>query len=200
MIKLRYITALTVLLLIIHSFASADNWPGWRGPNGDGTSSETNLPLKWDSTTNVIWKIPVPGIGYSSPIVWEERLFTVTATEETHEKKLLCYDTKNGSLLWQVTILKSPFESKHIDNSFASGTPVTDGKSVFVSALDGDSVIVAAYDFSGKELWLQRPGTYSSPHGCSLSPILYKDKVIINADSKGDAFIAALSRSDGHPL
>jgi len=114
MIKLRYITALTVLLLIIHSFASADNWPGWRGPNGDGTSSETNLPLKWDSTTNVIWKIPVPGIGYSSPIVWEERLFTVTATEETHEKKLLCYDTKNGSLLWQVTILKSPFESKHM--------------------------------------------------------------------------------------
>jgi outer membrane protein assembly factor BamB len=147
-----------------------------------------------------MWKVPVPGIGYASPIVWEEKLFTVTALTETQEKQLLCYDIKTGSLLWQVTVLKNPLERKHPDNSFASGTPVTDGKSIYLSFLDGDSVVVAAYDFSGKQLWIKHPGTYASPHGYSVSPILYKDKVIINADSKGDAFIAALSRTDGHTL
>ncbi len=200
MVNVRIIGVIVVLLFIFQSVAMAENWPGWRGPNGDGTSSETNLPVKWDSTTNVLWKVPVPGIGYASPIVWEEKLFTVTALTETQEKQLLCYDTKTGGLLWQVSVLKNPLERKHPDNSFASGTPVTDGKSIFLSFLDGDSVVVAAYDFSGKQLWIKRPGTYASPHGYSVSPILYKDKVIINGDSKGDAFIAALSQADGNTL
>ncbi|HEY3388155.1 MAG TPA: PQQ-binding-like beta-propeller repeat protein, partial [Prolixibacteraceae bacterium] len=154
----------------------------------------------WDSTTNVLWKVAVPGAGYASPIVWGDRLFTITARPETQEKLLLCYDTKNGSLLWQATVIKTPFENKHNDNSFASGTPATDGTTVYVSFLDGESVVVAAYDFSGKQIWIQRPGTFSSPHGYSCSPVIYKDKVIINGDSKGDAFIAALSRKDGHTI
>ena len=200
MLNVRLLISIVALLFIFQLVTMAENWPGWRGPSGDGTSSEINLPVKWDSTTNVMWKVPVPGIGYASPIVWEEKLFTVTALTETQEKQLLCYDIKTGSLLWQVTVLKNPLERKHPDNSFASGTPVTDGKSIYLSFLDGDSVVVAAYDFSGKQLWIKHPGTYASPHGYSVSPILYKDKVIINADSKGDAFIAALSRTDGHTL
>ncbi|MEI8049751.1 MAG: PQQ-binding-like beta-propeller repeat protein, partial [Bacteroidota bacterium] len=68
----------------------------------------------------------------------------------------------------------------------------------YVSFLDSISVVVAAYDFTGKQIWLQRPGTFSSPHGYSCSPAIYKDKVIINGDSMGDSFIAALSRKDGH--
>ncbi len=200
MVKLRCLIAVLVLLFLFQSVIMAENWPGWRGPNGDGTSSETNLPVKWDSTTNVLWKVPVPGMGYASPIVWEEKLFTVTALTETQEKQLLCFDTKTGSKLWQVTVLKNPLERKHPDNSFASGTPVTDGRSIYLSFLDGDSIVVAAYDFSGRQLWKKRPGTYASPHGYSVSPILYKDKVIINGDSKGDAFIAALSQADGHTL
>ena len=186
--------------MTLATVTQAENWPGWRGPNGDGTSSETNLPTKWDSTTNVLWKIPLPGAGHASPIVWGDKLFTVAAKAETQEKLLLCYDTKNGNLLWQVDVLKSPFENKHNDNSFASGTPVTDGTYVYVSFLDGESVVVAAYDFTGKQVWIQRPGTFSSPHGYSCSPVIYKDMVIINGDSKGDAFIAALSKTDGHTI
>ncbi len=197
----RFLNAIVVIMMLTSlTAAQAKNWPNWRGPNGDGTSTETNLPTKWDSTTNVLWKVPVPGIGYASPITWGDKLFTVTAKPETHEKLLLCYDIKNGNLLWQVDVLKTPFENKHNDNSFASGTPATDGTSVYVSFLDGDSVVVAAYDFAGKQLWMQRPGTFSSPHGYSCSPVIYKDKVIINGDSKGDAFIAALSRTDGHTI
>jgi outer membrane protein assembly factor BamB len=182
------------------SVTHAQNWPGWRGPNGDGTSSETNLPVRWDSITNVVWKTPVPGKGYSSPVIWKDKLFITTAIQETHEKILLSYDCKNGKLLWQKTVLKTPFEGKHDNNSFASGTPATDGIKVYVSFLDGKDVLVAAYDYSGNQVWVQRPGTFSSPHGYSCSPVLFEDKVIINGDSQGDSFVAALSKADGHIL
>ena len=189
-----------VLLLVtatLFSSAQAQNWPNWRGPNGDGTSAEINLPVKWDSVTNVLWKSEVPGSGHSSPIIWENKLFTLSAISETQEKMLLCYDAENGDLLWQKTIIKSDFENKHNDNSFASGTPATDGKLVYVSVLDKDDVLVAAYDFSGKQVWVQRPGKFSSPHGYSCSPALFEDKVIINGDSQGEAFVAALNKIDG---
>ncbi len=179
------------------SVTQAQNWPGWRGPNGDGTSIETNLPIHWDSVTNVLWKSRVPGIGYASPIVWGDKLFTVTALTETQEKVLLCYNCKNGNLLWQKTMLKGNFEIKHDNNSYGSGTPATDGTLIYVSFLDGQDVVVAAYDFKGKQIWLKRPGTFSSPHGYSCSPLLFGDKVIINGDSQGDSFVAALSKADG---
>jgi len=199
--KFRNLCVIVVILVLsLHTVTKAENWPNWRGPNGDGTSSETNLPTKWDATTNVLWKVAVSGIGHASPVVWGERIFTVTANIDTQEKLLLCFDTKNGNLLWQTTVLKTPLEKKHNDNSFASGTPATDGQYIYVSFLDGESVIVAAYDFDGKQIWLQRPGTFKSPHGYSCSPALYKDKVIINGESQGDAFIAALSKTDGHTI
>jgi outer membrane protein assembly factor BamB len=189
-----------VIFLIVFnciSLTQAQNWPCFRGPNGDGTSSETSLPLKWDSVTNVVWKVPVPGNGYSSPIIWKDKLFITTALNETQEKALLCYDCRNGRLLWQKTVVKGPFEGKHDNNGYASGTPSTDGSMVYVSFLDGKDVVVAAYDFSGKQVWIQRPGTFASPHGYSCSPVLFKDKVIINGDSQGDSFAAALSKADG---
>jgi outer membrane protein assembly factor BamB len=198
MINFRLIICnLTFLLLISVSGAVAQNWPCWRGPNGDGTSSENGLPAKWDSVTNVIWKVRVPGSGYSSPVVWEDRLFLTTDLAGTHEKVLLCYSCKNGNLLWQKTVLNTAFEQKHDNNGYASGTPATDGKMVYVSFLDGKDVVVAAYDFTGKQIWLKRPGTFSSPHGYSCSPVLFEDKVIINADSQENSFMAALGKADG---
>jgi hypothetical protein len=192
-----FISILTFLAAVNVQYSQAQNWPNWRGPNGDGTSIETNLPTKWDSITNVDWKTAVPGKGYSSPVVWNDRLFLTTAIQETQEKVLLCYDCNTGKLLWRQTVLNTPFEGKHNDNSHASGTPATDGEKVYLSFLDGKDVIVAAYDFAGKQVWLKRPGTFSSPHGYSCSPVLFEDKVIINGNSLGDAFIAALSKADG---
>jgi outer membrane protein assembly factor BamB len=198
MTNLRFISLiLFVLILNSVTVTQAQNWPGWRGPNGDGTSIETNLPVKWDSKTNVLWKIPVPGTGYSSPIVWNDKLFLISALVDTHVKVLLCYSCKNGALLWQKTVINSPFEQKHDNNSYASGTPVTDGVMIYVSFLDGQEVIVAAYDFKGNQIWLKRPGTFASPHGYSCSPVLFDDKVIINGDSQGDSFVAALNKADG---
>ena len=96
-----YFIALTLLLAGFIPVSEAQNWPNWRGPGGDGTSIETNLPTNWDSETNVLWKSPVPGIGHSSPIIWEDKLFIASALPETREKLLLCYDCNNGNLLWQ---------------------------------------------------------------------------------------------------
>ena len=142
-------------------------------------------------------KFAVPGSGHSSPIVWEDKLFIVTAKPETQERILLCYDSNNGKLLWQKTVLKTILENKHSDNSYASGTPATDGNLIYVSFLDGEDVLVAAYDFTGKQIWIQRPGTFSSPHGYSCSPVIFENKVIINGNSKGDSFVAALNKTNG---
>lgn len=198
--NLLYPILIFSLLINALSETSAQNWPCWRGPNGDGTSMETNLPVLWDSVTNVVWKVAVPGIGYSSPVVFNEKLFITSALPDTQEKILLCYDNRNGKLLWQRTVVKSPFERKHDNNSHASGTPATDGKMVFVSFLDGSNVVVAAFDLAGRQVWLQKPGTFESPHGYSCSPVLYEDKVIINGSSQKDPFVAALSKSDGKIL
>jgi outer membrane protein assembly factor BamB len=194
---IKYSYTFLFISVLSLSVSNAQNWPNFRGPNGDGTSVEKNLPVKWDSVTNVVWKTRVPGTGYSSPVVWKERLFITTALQATQEKVLLCYDARTGKLLWQKTVVKSPFEGKHDNNSHASGTPATDGTKVYLSFLDGKDVVVAAYDFSGKQIWLVKPGTFASPHGYSCSPVLFEDKVIINGDSQGDSFVAALSKTDG---
>jgi len=190
---------LGVLLVCLNS-ALAENWPCWRGPRGDGTSLETNVPTRWDAATNIVWKTALPGVGHASPIIWGDRVFTITALKGTRQRVLLCLDRQTGKLLWRKTVLRVALERLHRDNSYASGTPATDGEKVYLSFLDRREVVVAAYDFSGKQLWQVRPGTFASPHGYSCSSVLHEDKVIINGASKGAAFLAALSRDDGRTL
>jgi outer membrane protein assembly factor BamB len=191
------ISTLIAYFLFAATYAAlAEDWPGWRGPRGDGTSLEKNIPTRCDAE-HMLWKTPVPGTGHSSPIVCGDRVFTLTALPDKEDRLLLCFDRNTGAMLWQHTVLHAAMENKNNENSFASGTPATDGEKIYVSFLDGNDVVVAAHDFSGKQIWQVRPGTFSSPHGYSCSPVLFQDKVIINADSKGNAFLAALSRADG---
>ena len=180
--------------------ASAENWPGWRGPRGDGTSLQTNAPVHWSATSNIVWKSEIPGVGHASPIVWDDRVFTVTSLAETEERCLLCLDRRTGRILWQKTVLKSPMEAKHSLNSHASSTPVTDGTLIYVAFLDVHEMVVAAYDFSGQQRWLVRPGPFASKHGFCSSPLLFKDKVIVNGDHDGDSYLVALDRQTGKEL
>ena len=193
---------LMVALLALNGAQSAhcENWPGWRGPRGDGTSLETNLPTQWSATSNLVWKTELPGNGHASPIVWEDKVFTVTCLPETEERKLLCLGRTTGKILWQETVLKSPLEGKHRLNSHASSTPATDGKLVYVAFLDVNQMAVAAYDFSGKQKWLVRPGTFASKHGFCSSPILFENKVIVNGDHDADSYLVALDRETGKTI
>lgn len=193
-------TLIIGILLFLSNFSQAENWPGWRGPRGDGTCTEKNIPTNWDPA-GALWKTELPGKGHASPIVWGDRVFTVTGLTATKERVLLCLDSNTGDILWQQTVVQGPLEKLHKENSYASGTPATDGKRVYVTFRVGDEIIVAAHDFvSGRQLWLVRPGTHKGEWGFNNEPVLYKDKVIIDGDSKGDSFLVALSRVDGKTL
>ncbi|HOX55848.1 MAG TPA: PQQ-binding-like beta-propeller repeat protein [Candidatus Paceibacterota bacterium] len=176
---------------------SAENWPCWRGPRLDGTSREKGVPVHWNATNNVLWQTELPGSGHASPIVWDGCVFTVSAMSDTQDRLLLCLDRRTGKLLWQQTVLTAPLERKHGLNSFASSTPATDGELVYVAFLDRGQMFVAAHDFKGRRRWVARPGPFASVHGFCSSPILYRDKVILNGDHDGDSYLVALSRADG---
>jgi outer membrane protein assembly factor BamB len=192
--------------------AAAENWPGWRGPRGDGTSLEQNIPTQWNGPAGggIAWKVPVPGVGHSSPVVWGDRVFLVSCLTDTEERVLLCFDRTSGKTLWQTTVLAAPLEKKHTLNSYASGTPATDGERVYVAFLEADfgslkertpgSVVVAANYLDGKRLWQVKPGRFASVHGFCSSPVVYKDKVIVNGDHDGDAYLLALDRATGQTV
>jgi outer membrane protein assembly factor BamB len=187
-------------LLLLSQAVQAENWPAWRGPRLDGTSQETGIPIKWSLNENIRWKTEIPGEGFSSPIVWNDQIFLETALTEKEERQVLCIQKKDGNILWQRTVVTAPLEKKHDLNGYASSTPATDGTNVYVSFLDKDKMLVAAYDFKGSQKWLVRPGDFYSMHGFCSSPILYQNKVIVNGDHDGNSYIVALDRTDGRTL
>lgn len=219
-------TAIAVLLVsAMITAVRAEDWPGWRGARGDGSSLEQNVPVHWSATSNIAWKAAVPGIGYSSPIVSGRFCFLTTCLEETQERTLLCLDRQTGRTLWQRVVIRAPLEAIHHLNSRASSTPVTDGQHVYVSFLEPDGstvpaevvrqrsgsliannagkpvnpgkMCIASYDMQGNRQWMTRPGEYASVWGYCASPIIHEDKLIINGDHDGDAYIVALDRATG---
>jgi outer membrane protein assembly factor BamB len=197
------------LLLLATCFClpvSAEEWPMWRGPRGDGTSIDTGYPTRWAANENIVWKTPIPGKGHSSPIVWKDRVFLTTCLEEgtqpNKDRMLLCLDRTSGKIRWQKKVVAAPLESIHKLNSFASSTPATDGEQVYVSFFNDPKVVVAAFDFEGNEKWRVSPGEFESKHGFCSPPILHKDLVILNCDQDGfgkkkPAYLVALDRKNG---
>lgn len=212
-----------VLILIVHlplPAAMAENWPCWRGPRGDGTSAESNVPTTWNGITgeNVAWKSKLRGTGHASPIIWNDRIFLSSCDESTGERLLTSLDQASGDVLWQRVVTKSKLETKHQLNSYASGTPATDGKTVYVSFLivDGHEIpapnvgsernvtpgkiLVSAFDFSGNELWHVTIGDFISAHGFCSSPLIFENLLIVNGDHDGESYVAALDRSNGQAV
>ena len=178
----------------------AEPWPGWRGPRGDGSSREENVPANWDPA-GALWKTEIPGRGHSSPIVWGQRICLATARTNTQERLLVCLNRADGKILWQQTVVQGPLEKINPENSYASSTPVTDGQVVFAAFRVGDDIVVAAHNITdGKQLWRVRPGSHAGEWGFNSEPVLFQDKVILDGDSKGDSFLVALSRADGREV
>jgi outer membrane protein assembly factor BamB len=159
--------------------AIAENWPGFRGPGRQGISQEKGVPLEWSPTSNVAWKTPIPGQGWSSPIVFGDRVFVTTATEGGVSFRLLCLDRKSGTVLWDKEILRQKAGHKQQFNSYASSTPVTDGRKVFIVAADGT---IAGVSIKGNVVWMNHDVDFYSEHGLAVSPVLYKDLVIVAFD------------------
>jgi outer membrane protein assembly factor BamB len=167
--------------------SSSTFWDRFRGPNGTGTTDDSDIPLTFSAHENVLWKVALPGTGNCSPIVWDKHLFLQSASLDGQQRSLLCLDTADGKIRWQRSI---PAGSAKIraDSSLASSTPTTDGQAVYVSFWDGKDVLVSAYDFQGNVLWNKNLGTFNSQHGAGASPILYKDKLILANDMDKDDF------------
>jgi outer membrane protein assembly factor BamB len=195
---MRLTTALLGVCLLALP-AAAEEWPGWRGPRGDGTSEEKGVPVHWGKSENVAWKTPIPGRGHSSPVVWGDRVFVTTCVEEEQKRLLLCLGRRDGKVLWQRAVLTAPLEGLHPLNSYASSTPATDGRHVWVTFLSGTDMLAACYDFDGHEVWKRLPGKFFSKHGFCCSPVLYKDLVILNGDHDGDGYLVALDKATGEP-
>jgi outer membrane protein assembly factor BamB len=181
------ITHTLVLIVGLVGVARADNWERFRGPNGTGTSSDKNVPLKFGPDENVLWKVALPGAGNSSPIVWEKHLFLHVAGKDGKSRSLVCLDIADGKVRWEKNI---PGVTAKIraDSSLASSTPTTDGKAVYVSFWNGKDILIAAYDFQGDLLWTKNLGTFNSQHGPGASPILFEDMLILANDMDKDDF------------
>ena len=206
---------LVVLFFFLAGLIRAENWPGWRGPSGDGVSAEKGIPTKWSSTENIAWRIAVPGEGHSSPIVWGDKILLTSSLTEKNKRILFCIDRLSGQTVWQRDVVQSPPETIHRLNSRASGTPATDGKQVYVTFMraEGDKVIapnvgserlitpgkiiVAAYDLDGNKKWKTNVGDFVSAHGFNTCPVLFEDLVILNGDHDGNAYLVALDRQSG---
>jgi len=161
------------------SVASAENWPGFRGPTRQGVSSETNLPLQWSQGRNVLWKTPMTGSAWSSPIVWGDRIFLTTAEDGGSSCHVLSLDARTGKVVWDKHVFDQQTLTKRRQNSYASPTPVTDGNSVFAVFADGS---IVALDFDGNVLWRNRNFEFFSEHGLGASPILHKNLLIMAFD------------------
>ena len=195
----------------------AENWPCWRGPRGDGSSIDTELPIHWDLDTgeNIRWRVAIPGEGHSSPIVWKDCVYLTTCLSESKARVLLCLDRITGKEKWRQTVFTGELETVHALNSRASGTPATDGELIYVAFLrtDGEKIpapnvgtprditsgeiVVAAYDLDGNRRWSVSPGEFISAHGFCSCPVLFEDLVIINGDHDGHSYVVALDQATG---
>lgn len=187
MISFSLIARASVAVLCMAAWAAsplaAEDWPRFRGPTGQGVSTEKNLPLKWSATENVAWKIAVPGLGWSSPIVVGGRVFLTTATGTGESCHVICIDARNGSVLWDREVFKQAVRRKEGRNSYATPTPVSDGKMVYAVFAEGS---MAALDFDGNVAWVNRDVRYYSQHGLAVSPILWEDLLIMQYDASAE--------------
>jgi outer membrane protein assembly factor BamB len=213
--------AFFVSVLPLLAASAPDVWPQFRGPQSLGVAEDPNLPDTWSSSQNVVWKLDVPGSGWSSPVVWGDRIFltsVISAEEKEKPKKGLymggerrppsddhrwmvwCIDFETGKIRWQREVHRGvPQSSRHLKNTYASETPVTDGERVY--AYFGNLGLFCL-DMDGKILWSQMYGPFSTRYGwgAAASPVLHKGRVYIVNDNEDQSFLAALDKLTGKPI
>lgn len=171
-----------------------DNWPSWRGPRGDGISSEKQVPVAWEKTKNVRWRAELPSPGNASPIVWGDRVFIAQAVPSENRRTLMCFQRSDGKLLWQSGVVFTGQEPTHQTNPHCAGTPATDGKLVYVCF---GTPGVYAYDFDGNEVWHRDLGSLTHMFGSAVSPTLYGDLCILNFGPTEGTKLVALDKATG---
>ena len=225
--RVRFVLAVVLAAggLLTATAGQGDNWPQWRGPDGNGLSPDGDPPTAWSENENIRFKVAIPGHGLSTPIVWKDRVFVLSAVPvdpeafaeaqeqaaaESQSRRrmpgvepveqrfiVMALARSTGSILWEKTATKAvPKEGHHGDASWASASPVTDGKRVIAHFGSNGTY---AYDLDGKLLWKTDLGEMTTRNGFGegSSPVLHGDTVVINWDHEGDSFIVALDAKTG---
>ncbi len=188
-------TALALsLVLVCVNLAAAQEWPRFRGPNGQGQSN-TIFPATW-SETQLGWKVALPGEGNSSPVVWNDRIYVTSADAGQGMRWLLCLKAADGSVAWQT---KYPFKPFHVHetNNYAASTPAVDKDHVYCLWGTPEEYLVVAVNHAGREVWRRDLGPFVSRHGFGTSPMLLDDMVIVTNDQDGTSTLQALDRKTG---
>lgn len=161
--------------------ATSNDWPEFRGPTGQGIASDTDPPLHWSQTNNIVWKKAIAGGGWSSPVIYKGCVYLTTALVGDDGKptslRVICLKADSGDIVWdrEVFVPKDPVP-KHGKNSFASPTPVIKDDRIFVHF---GHMGTACLDLNGKIIWRQNTLTYDPKHGNGSSPVLFEDKLIL---------------------
>jgi outer membrane protein assembly factor BamB len=195
---MRYRSSFVLLILfVVPLTAGADDWPAFRGPNADGISRESGFPTIWGQDKNIKWKVPLPAPGNGSPIVSNGGVFITLGQNDGTERRLYCFDRKDGRQLWVRTVAFDKKMPTHETNPHGSSTPAADGKTVVVWHA---SAGLHAYNFDGEPLWSRNLGEFRHMWGDGGSPIIYKDRVILNCSPGTRIFMAAISLKGGETL
>lgn len=211
-----------VVLTIPAAVVATDHWPQFRGPGATGVVEDPALPDTWSATENVVWKVPVPGLGWSSPIVWGDLVFLTSVVKQgeteaprkglyfggerrdlsTDEHRWMVYaiDFRTGRTVWEREAFRGQVKTaRHLKNSYASETPVTDGRHIY--AYFGNLGLFC-YDLKGRLIWKKefepRPTRFG--WGTAASPVLHRDRVFILNDNDESSYLLALDKLTGRQL
>jgi outer membrane protein assembly factor BamB len=219
------IVTVALTLLMLKAVSAIEQWPQFRGLQAGVVADDPALPDTWSETENVAWKVPVTGLGWSSPVVWDDHIFITSAISSGNEKppvtglyddqggvkstaehRWIVYDVdfNTGKIRWQRDLHRAvPAFAKHLKNTFASETPVTDGARVYVYF--GSIGLLTALDMTGKTIWTRELGTFGTnregaEYGTGASPVLHKGRLYIVNDNLTQSFIAAFDANTGQEI
>jgi outer membrane protein assembly factor BamB len=219
---MRIFVAVLTISLSGPLVSAVDQWPQFRGPQSTGVADDSALPETWSATRNVVWKTGIPGSGWSSPVVWVDRIFLTSVISTvapevpkkglyfggnregipTDEHRWMVYavDWKTGKIAWEREVHRgSPRSSHHLKNTYASETPVTDGERVY--AYFGNLGLFV-FDIDGKPVWSQPWGPFRTRYGwgTAASPVLYQERVYVVNDNDDRSFLVALDKRSGKQI
>jgi outer membrane protein assembly factor BamB len=219
----RWIAALIVAapLALAQTADAQKNWASWRGPLGTGAAPLADPPTEWAESKNIRWKVAIPGRGHAAPIVWNDRVYVLTAVPTASEKPpeeagggrrrpqkptapikytVLALDRKTGATVWEKVVKEeTPHEGTHPDSTYASASPLTDGERLY--AFFGSAGLYAL-DLDGKVLWEKDLGDLriTNSFGEGASPALSGDTIFVPWDHEGDDFLVALNKKTGDQI
>jgi outer membrane protein assembly factor BamB len=194
------LTFAALLAVIAALPASAQDWPRFRGPDGAGVGGAANVPAAF-TDKDVAWRINLPGVGHSSPVLWGDKIFVTCAEEDLNSntgvvRRLVCVNAADGKILWNREHASRTYR-RHGDNSYATPSCTADVRHVYVCWNLPEELTVEAYTHDGAPVWSRKLGPYATQHGGGASPVAFEDVVVMPNDQDGAGFLVALDALTG---